>query len=1137
MTPERNEVAAAFRRLAGSGTWARGIDVERRGLVLDMGLSPRGDRLETSVSGSNGETYSQDIRIIRGPGGIVSNLRGTCTCPVGTDCKHVVAACLAAAPHIVGSSGRAIIDPAMAVETGDPVLDAWLRRLETARTAPQTDPDAYPPHVHDRLYYVIVPQAGNGTTELQVWKVRLLKSGALGANPVPYNPNNVQKGHAAQFVHRSDRPICRDLHPSRTHFGSFMYADTLRGETLEAAIATGRTRLGDVHGLHVYTGAPRRCDFAWEEAGAGAQRLAARDGEGKSLMVLASEPVWYVDPESGEAGPLESDLPAALVTALASAPAVPPEAAESVTTILSRGKGTAVPLPTSVKVARLRDVAPVPVLRLFAEAMENSYGYREDSERVFPVLDLSFVYGDADPVPRALREVPAPVPVRADGPGGLALIERDAAVEIETTRTLLSVIADHGFLPATSAAETARALGLRETDLVFEGMEYTNRWRREVAPQAEIDNAAFGVVGDAVPKLAALGWRIEYDESWDWRLYDGPVEFSAGTEKSGIDWFAFSLTVTAGEEELDLLPVILSIIDILPVDANGALPPDFDLTYFLEDLVLYPQLENGARIRLEVGTLAPIVRAFLEVHGLTGFHLAEAGQAARLIEMLEGSGIPWQGDRTLLDLAEKLNALAAHPEAEPPAALTADLRPYQKTGFGWLKALSETGFGGALADDMGLGKTVQALALLAQRHLEDGCERPSLLIAPTSMIGTWQREAARFVPGLKVLVLHGPDRKARFGEIDDHHLIVTTYPLLHRDHETLFARPYELAILDEAQAVKNPASSVSRRIREIEARQRLALTGTPVENNLQELWALFDWLVPGLLGDRRRFVTQLRTPIERDNSPVARQILASRLRPFLLRRTKEEVAADLPPKTVIDEIVPLEGRQAQLYETLRVAMDARVRQAIRRKGVDKSRITILDALLKLRQACCDPALVKLDAARAVTESAKRARLMALLDELMAEGRKVLIFSQFVQMLKLVQADIAARGWDYTMLTGTTRKRPEAIARFQDGEVPIFLISLKAGGTGLTLTEADTVILYDPWWNPAVERQAMDRAHRIGQTKPVFVHRLIAEGTVEAAIQQMQKRKQALADALFEEGAGGKMTLDEDDLTALFAPIG
>lgn len=386
------------------------------------------------------------------------------------------------------------------------------------------------------------------------------------------------------------------------------------------------------------------------------------------------------------------------------------------------------------------------------------------------------------------------------------------------------------------------------------------------------------------------------------------------------------------------------------------------------------------------------------------------------------------------------------------------------------------------------------------------------------------------------LILHGPDRKPQFNKIPDHHVILTTYPLVHRDHELLFSHDYELAILDEAQAVKNPASFIAKRIREIRARQRIAITGTPMENNLMELWSLFDWLIPGLLGSRQNFSKTFRNPIEKQGNTAKQRFLSTRLKPFLLRRTKDEVATDLPPKTEIDEIVPLSAEQRALYEAIRTAMDERVRQAIRAKGLDRIRITILDALLKLRQVCCDPALVKMDAAKAVTGSAKRARLMELLDELVSEDRKVLIFSQFVEMLLLIEADVKERGWEYAMLHGKTRKRDDEIAKFQNGNATVFLISLKAGGVGLNLTTADTVILYDPWWNPAVERQAMDRAHRIGQDNPVFVYRLIAEGSVEATIRQMQAKKQALADALFEDKGDRQMELTDDDIHALLAPI-
>ena len=426
------------------------------------------------------------------------------------------------------------------------------------------------------------------------------------------------------------------------------------------------------------------------------------------------------------------------------------------------------------------------------------------------------------------------------------------------------------------------------------------------------------------------------------------------------------------------------------------------------------------------------------------------------------------------------------------------------------------------------------LAFLAGRQEVAGL--PSLLIVPTSLVGVWTREAARFAPGLRVLALHGPDRKTLFGQIANHDLVVTTYPLLHRDHETLTAQKYDCVILDEAQAAKNPAAQAAKLIRDFKARQRLALTGTPMENNLQELWALFDWLVPGLLGNRKAFQKGFRGPIERDGDRAAQILLSRRIAPFLLRRSKDQVAPDLPPKTEITEIITLGGSQRALYETIRIAMDQRVRQALEQKGLAGSHITVLDALLKLRQVCCDPALVKLPVASEVTVSAKRSHLLAMLEELLAEGRRVLVFSQFVEMLRLIETDVQARGWTYAWLSGETKDRDARVAQFQTGTVPIFLISLKAGGVGLNLTVADTVIHLDPWWNPAVERQATDRPHRIGQDQPVFVYKLVVQGSIEERMLALQARKAALAEGVLGHDAAAATKFSADDLYGLLAPL-
>ncbi len=413
---------------------------------------------------------------------------------------------------------------------------------------------------------------------------------------------------------------------------------------------------------------------------------------------------------------------------------------------------------------------------------------------------------------------------------------------------------------------------------------------------------------------------------------------------------------------------------------------------------------------------------------------------------------------------------------------------------------------------------------------------PSLVICPTSLVPNWLAEATRFAPSLRCLVLHGPDRAGRFAAIGDHDLVVTTYPLLARDHAVLAAQDWHVVMLDEAQTIKNPLATTSKLARTLRARQRLCLSGTPLENHLGELWSLFDFLLPGFLGDRKQFGWRYRGPIEKAGNIERQAMLAQRVAPFLLRRTKEQVAADLPPKTEIAETVEMGDGQRAIYEGIRLAMHAKVRAAIAKRGLAGSGIIILDALLKLRQACCDPRLLKLSTAKAAkANSAKLERLLELLPQMLEEGRRVLLFSQFTSMLALIERELTRLALPYVLLTGDTRDRVVPIRRFQSGEVPLFLISLKAGGVGLNLTAADTVIHYDPWWNPAVENQATDRAHRIGQDKPVFVHRLITAGTIEEKMETLKARKQALADGILEASTGATLALTENDLDMLFAP--
>jgi SNF2 family DNA or RNA helicase len=502
-----------------------------------------------------------------------------------------------------------------------------------------------------------------------------------------------------------------------------------------------------------------------------------------------------------------------------------------------------------------------------------------------------------------------------------------------------------------------------------------------------------------------------------------------------------------------------------------------------------------------------------------------------------GEGAVWQGADALRAMVAQLQGVGALPEVPLPASVQATLRPYQQQGLNWLQFLSAHGLAGVLADDMGLGKTLQTLAHIQVEKDAGRLTAPALVIAPVSLMGNWQREAARFCPGLRCLVLHGAGRHGMADTVTEHDLVIAPYSLLQRDRERWLAHQWHLVVLDEAQNIKNASTHAAQVVSQLQARHRLCLSGTPMENHLGEIWSLFHFLMPGFLGSQTRFKEVFRTPIEKQGDGARMAQLRSRITPFMLRRTKALVAGELPPK--VESVMPVEltGTQADLYETIRLGMEKTVREALQTKGLAKSQITILDALLKLRQVCCHPQLVPLDAAKKVKTSAKLDQLMALLPEMLAEGRRILLFSQFTSMLTLIEAELKKRNLPWVKLTGQSQKRDAIIEQFTSGQVPLFLISLKAGGVGLNLPQADTVIHYDPWWNPAVENQATDRAHRIGQTQSVWVIKLVAQGTIEERILALQERKAQLAGSLYSDSAARKEPLfTEGDLAELLQPL-
>ena len=664
---------------------------------------------------------------------------------------------------------------------------------------------------------------------------------------------------------------------------------------------------------------------------------------------------------------------------------------------------------------------------------------------------------------------------------------------------------------------------------------------------------------DVVPQLERNGWHVEIEPSVQDLILDATsirAVWDARLESRAGDWFDVDLGVEVDGHRVPLLPVI---VDVLRGMHSGGLPQG-DVAYaVVDDRAVVVPME---RIRAVLQTLVELLdEPHLNARGKLQLNRLSVLEVARTVPQVHAEDA---AAATLRRAAERLANFEGVAEQPVPEGLIATLRAYQHEGYRWLRFLREFGLGGILADDMGLGKSIQAIAHLLREKEQSPCHRdvstchhevesshrevsndpersrgenarakPSLLVVPTSLVPNWLAEIDRFAPSLRVLTMHGARRHLLHDEIEQSDLVITTYALLSRD-ELFLERDWHIAILDEAQAIKNPNSKVARAARKLRATQRLCLTGTPMENHLGELWSLFDFVMPHALYDQRRFARLFRTPIERENSTERRDALARRIRPFMLRRTKADVAQELPEKTEIVERIELGEEQRDLYESVRLAVNEDVRREMARVGIARSRIVVLDALLKLRQVCCDPRLVKLETAARVHSSAKLEWLVETLTQLAEEGRRTLVFSQFTSMLDLIKIELNKAEIPFVELVGSTVDRATPVRRFQAGEVPVFLISLRAGGQGLNLTAADTVIHYDPWWNPAVERQATDRAHRIGQDKAVFVYKVIAAGTVEEKIVQLQARKAELADALFESADASTTDFREEDIAWLFS---
>nr|MDQ2971952.1 DEAD/DEAH box helicase [Pseudomonadota bacterium] len=789
--------------------------------------------------------------------------------------------------------------------------------------------------------------------------------------------------------------------------GSF--GDALLTEILDTAPCL----LGGVAGLRLSRGKPRTLTWHWQLEADGRQRLLPELPRNQRLLRIGG--LWALDPERAELAFLEgSDNEVMLLDA----PPLSPEYGEALAqALIASPLAKRVPAPRAFAAVERAEVSPKPVLTLHALTRHARIGAGTPP---LAYARLAFDYGGerlpgrgGEPLVRRVRD------------GKLVEIARKRADELATMERLEGF----GLAPAVDCEGLPWDMAdtLPEDAWLFPGKGY--------AGALEVNTPARWL--GLREKLEGDGFSVDYASSFPFEVLEGPPRwYGVASTDHGDDAFEFEIGIEVEGQRVNLLPAVGRALS----EHTLSLTPPPNET---DDAVWYAPVDERRRVPVRLATLrallAPLAEYLQRPREKLRLPRVQAGRLEEFAQALPKDAGVLDAPKELTGFTTRLREAAAHASDAVPADLVGELRPYQREGLRWLNALADAGLGGVLADDMGLGKTVQLLAHLLALKQSSALTQPALIVAPTSLIPNWQAEAARFAPTLKVLTLHGPERVRSFDRLAGNDVILTSYALLPRDLAVLREQPFALVVLDEAQQVKNPRTQARRALLSIASGRRVCMTGTPLENHLGELWSQMDLAVPGLLGDEGAFRRHYRIPIERQADAECQARLNHRLAPFILRRTKAQVAADLPKKTEIARRIELSGRQRELYESLRVNLAEELREVIRQRGIEHSGIIVLDALLKLRQACCDPRLVKLESARGVRESAKLELLMEMVPELVAEGRRVLLFSQFTEMLALIARELDRRHLKYVTLTGDTRDRAEPVRKFQDGEVPLFLL--------------------------------------------------------------------------------------------------
>lgn len=1152
---------ASLRRQSDGVTYARALEIYRTQNVLDLHIQAATACwvLEGHVQGTQRKPYAVTIDLVLDKNGEVESWDSDCTCPVGHQCKHGVALLIKAAyqgQRILGQSPpqhqpapftaaqlaalrQAERDKQQELERNQEErrLLEWLVALERGSVRHRLSDPSHSPYKEPRsartehLLYIVSPQSENAKPQLALEAtVSYIKGNGAWAKPKSLRASIA--GGTPAFDEASDADqdvlqLMRAMPPCASSYYSYnerfrvivqgRYGITL----LENAAATGRLFAADAKGfpsVQVKWTAPRKVDWDWQEViNSEAERqnwvLRAKFAESQATLYL-NDPLLYLDGVGGVCGLAEvNGLSRGQVHVLLNAPTLATQALKKHQAALAERLGV-VPMPPVLEPLKLLSGLPLKAcLRLSLTPAEHV------ADQGLVKAELRFDYGGHKGwwTGQGLRVLVSPPAIGDESESnGRCMLERDPPAELE----FISQLVQWGL--------SGDGRGV----FYIPGAASQDRWLR----WADADYAELRDAGYEISLSEELQNWISRADALDVKFtVPGSTLEDSKADSTTSPWFDLSLGMEINGERHNILPLLPDLIAAAassPINPQTG-QPDIPAFVFLSQ-------PGGGYIRLPTKALRPWMAALLDLVNpdFSGESLRLSRLDALRTAAALGEGVVWESAQGLRDMVQQLCGRTGMEEVPVPERLNATLRPYQQQGLNWLQFLRTYGLSGILADDMGLGKTVQTLAHIQVEKDAGRLNRPALIIAPVSLMGNWRNEATRFCPALRVIVLHGKDRHGLVVDMESIDIVIAPYSLLQRDKDRWLGTAWHLVVLDEAQNIKNASTHAAQIVGQLNTRHRLCLSGTPMENHLGEIWSLFHFLMPGFLGSQKRFNEFFRAPIEKQGNHERMAQLRARITPFMLRRTKALVASELPPKVDTVVRVELEGKQADLYETIRLGMEKTVREALQSKGLAQSQITILDALLKLRQVCCDPKLLKLPAAQKIKGSAKLEQLMEMLPEMVAEGRRILLFSQFTTMLTLIESELTKHNLQWVKLTGQSQNREALIRQFTDATVPIFLISLKAGGVGLNLPQADTVIHYDPWWNPAIETQATDRAHRIGQTQTVFVYKLVAQGTIEERILELQERKAALANSMYSGAVGRKQPLfTENDLAELLRPLG